>query len=293
MKHILKNCCMIVLTFLFIFLLFKEPQISKNSISNSFSLWLNNLMPSLFPMIIINDILINYNFSFYISNVFYKIFNKLFKLSFNGTYFFLMSLFIGTPANAILLKDLIDKNMIEEKEANKLIYICYFSNPLFLYNMLLLIFNNQSVTLKIILFHYLANFIILFLIRNKYIPNKINKVELTTISISKLLPKTCYKAISNMLTVLGVISFYMLIASYLPSIPLVSGLLELTTGLNSLIINQCEYKEILVIIIINFGGLSIFTQIKSILEDTNLEFINFFKGRLLQIIISLILFTWI
>ena len=289
MKHILKNSCMIVLTFLFIFLLFKDPQISKNSISNSFYLWINNLMPTLFPMIIINDILINYNFSYFISNIFYPLFNKIFKLSYNGTYFFLMSLFIGTPANAILLKDLIDKNMIEEKEANKLIYICYYSNPLFLYNMLILILNNISITFKIIIFHYLANFVILYLIRNKYILNNNTKINIPSTSLSKLLPKTCQKAISNMITVLGVISFYMLITSYLPNNSLIQGLLEVTTGLNSLITNQYESKELLCIIIINFGGLSIFTQIKSILEDTNLEFINFIKGRLLQIIISLIL----
>ena len=53
--------------------------------------------------------------------------------------------------------------------------------------------------------------------------------------------------------------------------------------------NQSSSKKILAIIIINFGGLSIFTQIKSILEDTNLNFINYFKGRILQIIISLLL----
>lgn len=289
MKQFLKNSCMIVLSFIFIFLLFKNPEISKNSIQYSFSLWLNNLLPSLFPMIIINDILINYNFPIIISKFFYNFFNRFFKLSYNGTYFFLMSLFIGTPANAILLKDLIDKNMIDKNEANKLIYVCYFSNPLFLYNMLSLIFNNQIIVIKLIVIHYISNIIILFSIRNKYIPKNSNKIILKSISIDKLLPKTCQKAINNMITVLGVITFYMLIASYLPNNSLLLGTLEITTGLNSLILNQSELKELLCIIVINFGGLSIFTQIKSILEDTNLNFYNFFKGRIYQIIISLLL----
>lgn len=289
MKQFSKNICMIMLSFIFIFLLFKNPEISKNSIQYSFSLWLNNLMPSLFPMIIINDILINYNFPVIISKFFYNIFNKIFKLSYNGTYFFLMSLFIGTPTNAILLKDLIDKNMIEKNEANKLIYVCYFSNPLFLYNMLLLIFNSPTIAIKIIFIHYISNIILLFLIRNNYISTTSKTIKLNTVSLNILLPKSCQKAINNMFTVLGIISFYMLITSYLPTNSLLIGILEITTGLNSLILNQYEYKELITIIIINFGGLSIFTQIKSILEDTNLTFINFFKGRFYQVIISLIL----
>jgi len=290
MKQFFKNSCIIVLSFIFIFLLFKNPEISKNSIQNSFSLWINNLMPSLFPMIIINDILINYNFSVILSKIFYNFFNHFFKLSYNGTYFFLMSLFIGTPANAILLKDMIDKNMIDKNEANKLIYICYFSNPLFLYNMLSLIFDNQIIILKIIAIHYISNIIILFLIRNIYIPKAFNKIMIKSISISKIIPKTCQKAISNMLTVLGIISFYMLVTSYLPNNSLILGLLEITTGLNSLILNQYNSKELICIILINFGSLSIFTQIKSILEDTDLNFINYFKGRLLQILLSILLF---
>ena len=289
MKHFLKNSCMIVLSFIFIFLLFKNPEISKNSVQHSFSLWLNNLMPSLFPMIIINDILINYNFSVIISSIFYKLFNRFFKLSYNGTYFFLMSLFIGTPANAILLNDLLNTNMIEKNEANKLIYVCYFSNPLFLYNMLSLIFNNQTIVIKLIISHYISNIITLFLIRNKYIPKTSNKFTSKRSSLNKILPKTCQKAMNNMIIVLGILSFYILVTSYLPSNSLIKGLFEITTGLNSLMLNQSEYKEILTIIIINFGGLSIFTQIKSILEDTNLNFYNYFKGRLYQIVISIIL----
>ena len=287
MKYILKKSIILVLTFVFLILLFKNPSISKESIAKSFSLWTNNLVPSLFPMIIINEILINYNFPSIICSIFYKIFNKIFKLSYNGTYLFIMSIFIGTPANAILFKNMLDKKMVQIEEVNKLLYVCYFSNPLFLYNMLSLIFSNKKIVLFLLVSHYLANFIILFLIRNKYQPNTDNKIKIESISLSKLLPNAIKKAFNSLIVVLGVISFYLLISDYFLTTTIFKGLLEITTGLNSLIINQSSSKKILAIIIINFGGLSIFTQIKSILEDTNLNFVNYFKGRILQIIISL------
>lgn len=289
MKYILKKSIILVLTFVFLILLFKDPSISKESIAKSFSLWINNLVPSLFPMIIINEILINYSFPSVICSIFYKPFNKIFKLSYNGTYLFVMSTFIGTPANAILLKNMLDKKMVQIEEINKLLYVCYFSNPLFLYNMLSLIFSNKKIVLFLLVSHYLANFIILFLIRNKYQANTDNKIKIESVSLSKLLPNAIKKAFNSLIVVLGVISFYLLISDYFLTTTIFKGLLEITTGLNSLIINQSSSKKILAIIIINFGGLSIFTQIKSILEDTNLNFINYFKGRILQIIISLLL----
>lgn len=289
MKYILKKSIILVLTFVFLILLFKDPSISKESIAKSFSLWTNNLVPSLFPMIIINEILINYSFPSVICSIFYKPFNKIFKLSYNGTYLFVMSIFIGTPANAILLKNMLDKKMAQIEEINKLLYVCYFSNPLFLYNMLSLIFSNEKIVLFLLVSHYLANFIILFLIRNKYQANTDNKIKIESVSLSKLLPNAIKKAFNSLIVVLGVISFYLLISDYFLTTTIFKGLLEITTGLNSLIINQSSSKKILAIIIINFGGLSIFTQIKSILEDTNLNFINYFKGRILQIIISLLL----
>lgn len=289
MKYILKKSIILVLTFVFLILLFKEPSVSKESIAKSFSLWANNLVPSLFPMIIINEILINYNFPSVICSIFYKTFNKIFKLSYNGTYLFIMSIFIGTPANAILLKNMLDKKMVQIEEVNKLLYVCYFSNPLFLYNMLSLIFSSKKIVLFLLFSHYLANFITLFLIRNKYQSNTDNRIKIESISLSKLLPSAIKKAFNSLIVVLGVISFYLLISDYFLNTAIFKGLLEITTGLNSLIINQSSSKKILAIIIINFGGLSIFTQIKSILEDTNLNFINYFKGRILQIIISLLL----
>ena len=289
MKHFFKNISIIVLTLLFLTLLFKNPTTSKESISVSFNLWLNNLVPSIFPMIIINDILINYNFPVLVCSIFYKLFNKVFKLSYNGTYFFIMSLFIGTPTNAILLNDMINKELINMDEANKLIYTCYFSNPLFLFNMLRIIFD-INISMKIIIIHYISNFIILFLLRNKCNEYENKKYSINTESISKLIIKSCNKAINSLLTVLGIISFYMIINSYL-NIKFLNGIFEITNGLNSLANLNIRHKDIFSIILINFGGLSIFSQIKSILEDTQINFVNYFKGRFFQIMFSIILYV--
>ena len=290
MKYFFKNIIVISLTILFLLLLFTNKEIAKNSISSSIYIWIYNIIPSLFPMIIINDILINYDFPKIVCSIFYKLFNKIFKLSYSGTYIFIMSMFIGTPTNAMLIKNMLDANSIDIDEANKLIYVCYFSNPLFLFNMLSLIFKT-NIVLLIIISHYISNIIILFLIRNKYIPKNYHYFHNKHIKFNKLITNSINKAINTMISILGIISFYMLITSYIKNNILFSGLLEITTGLNLISHSFSKYKLIMTIIIVNFGGLSIFTQIKSILEDTNIYFINYFKGRILQIIISVLLIT--
>ena len=288
MKYFLKNTIVICMTICFLILLFTNPDVSKQSIINSFNLWINKIVPSLFPMIIINDILINYNFSKIICFIFYKLFNKIFKLSYNGTYLFIMSMFTGTPSNAILMNDLHKKGMISNEECNKLIYVLYFSNPLFLYNMLSLIFN-KYIVIKLIIIHYLSNFIILFIKSNKCNVKCNNKTIYQSIPLNKLITHSISKAINSMITILGIISFYMLITNYLKNNLLLAGILEITTGLNMITYTHTKYKLLLSIIFINFGGLSIFSQIKSILEDTHINFINYFKGRFLQIIISIVI----
>ena len=75
---------------------------------------------------------------------------------------------------------------------------------------------------------------------------------------------------------------------YIPDTFIFKGLLEITSGLTFLMRHNINNK-VLWVIFINFGGFSIFSQMKSILEDTSLNFNNYFKGRILSIIICLLI----
>ena len=89
--------------------------------------------------------------------------------------------------------------------------------------------------------------------------------------------------------VLGCITFYLVICDVLNLNIVLRGILEMTQGLNSLINANVFNKEILAILFISFGGFSIHKQVKCILDETNLEYKYFFKGRVMQTIIAIIL----
>lgn len=297
MKKKLMDFTFCVFCFISLIFIFKNNKEVANVIIEAVNLFLKKVFVSLFPMFILNDILINLNIPYYFYLLFNKLFLKVFKTSGLGAYVFIMSLISGTPSNAYILKELVELEKISLEEANHFLTFTYFSNPLFLSVMLSTIFNT-NVVLKIILCHYIANIIIGILIRNKA-PKIANNKNILKTNWKITLTKSINKSITTLLMILGTISFYMLLTFIITSLlpnnclikTIISGFLEITNGLNTMaslnILSQI--KEIIASAIISFGGLSIHTQIKAILEDTNMNYSYFLKGRIMQSIISVIL----
>ena len=297
MKKKLMDFTFCLFCFISLIFIFKNNKEVANVIIEAVNLFLKKVFVSLFPMFILNDILINLNIPYYFYLLFNKLFLKVFKTSGLGAYVFIMSLISGTPSNAYILKELVELEKISLEEANHFLTFTYFSNPLFLSVMLSTIFNTR-VVLKIILCHYIANIIIGILIRNKA-PKIANNKNILKTNLKITLTKSINKSITTLLMILGTISFYMLLTFIITSLlpnnclikTIISGFLEITNGLNTMaslnILNKI--KEIIASAIISFGGLSIHTQIKAILEDTNMNYSYFLKGRIMQSIISVIL----
>lgn len=297
MKKKLMDFTFCLFCFISLIFIFKNNKEVANVIIEAVNLFLKKVFVSLFPMFILNDILINLNIPYYFYLLFNKLFLKVFKTSGLGAYVFIMSLISGTPSNAYILKELVELEKISLEEANHFLTFTYFSNPLFLSVMLSTIFNT-NVVLKIILCHYIANIIIGILIRNKA-PKIANNKNILKTNLKITLTKSINKSITTLLMILGTISFYMLLTFIITSLlpnnclikAIISGFLEITNGLNTMtslnILNKI--KEIIASAIISFGGLSIHTQIKAILEDTNMNYSYFLKGRIMQSIISVIL----
>ena len=157
MKKKLMDFTFCVFCFISLIFIFKNNKEVANVIIEAVNLFLKKVFVSLFPMFILNDILINLNIPYYFYLLFNKLFLKVFKTSGLGAYVFIMSLISGTPSNAYILKELVELEKISLEEANHFLTFTYFSNPLFLSVMLSTIFNTR-VVLKIILCHYIAGF---------------------------------------------------------------------------------------------------------------------------------------
>lgn len=297
MKQNLKNTIILISILFILILIFQNSLEVKQNIIISTKLFITQVFPSLFPMFIISSLLTFYHFPELLANALGKFFNYFFHTTSYGVFAFIMSLISGTPSSAFILKNLLQEHKINEKEASFLLSFTFFSNPLFLLNMLSLIFPaNKIIVIKIILIHYLSNLIIGFLLR----PSKQKKyqkidIPLQTNNLGTNLSFALKSSLDTLLLILGTISFYYmlanLIATHSPLLnTIISGLFELTQGLSKLINLDISIllKQLIAISFISFGGLSIHTQIQSIIKDTNISYKPFLKGRILHVFLSCI-----
>ena len=272
----------------------------KLEILRALHIFVNALFPSMFPIFLLVNMLIEYNFVIILSKYFKFISNKIFHINESCSYVIIMSLISGFPSGAKYTKILLDKGLINLNEANYLITFTNFSNPLFIINVVNIIFNNKVICFKILLAHYLANFIIALVTRPKEIPKDTFSIKsIKTESFSKALTTSLNNTYQVLFLILGSTIFMFITSFVIINIFNLNGSLEiLTNGLldiSKAVISLNKYnsnilfKEILITSFLSFSSFSVHLQVASILNNSKIHYHNFFLGRICQIGISILL----
>ena len=281
MKNFIKN---IIIIIILILIFIKRPEVFS-SIIKGINLWKENILPSIFPILIMSDLILSTNIINIISNILGPLFSKVFKVSKVSSYAFFMSIISGCPANAKYIKDLYNNGIINKNEVIKVLSMSLLYNPILILSITsYLKFKDQ---IYLIITNFMSNIIIGLINRNYkcHITNRdINPKEFNLInSISN--------SIDILLLILGSIITFTALNALLPiNHPLLSGFLEITNGIN--LINNYhiiyKYRLIFTSILMGFGGFSILTQIKSIYKDTSLDYSLYYKSRIIHIILMII-----
>ena len=284
----------ILLSIIFLTIILLNPTEIINSVTFSSNICIKNLFPSLFPFLIISNILTNYGFIEICFKFSKRIMPKLFKVNPSGFYVFIMSMLSGSPSNAKYINQLMDNNYINKEEASKLLKCTHFVNPLFIISTIGITFlNNKNLGIIILISHYLGNFVNAF-IWNKDIKKNTN-IKFNTDNNNKfmtILTNSISDTINTLMLILGVITTCLIITTIINHIlhlnPLFYGLLEITQGVKYISMsNISEFlKVIIMTFIISFGGFSIHMQVMSILEKKEIRYLPYLKARLLHAIFS-------
>ena len=301
MKKRYINILIIVICTVFLIEFLINRDLVFNTVGFSLNIWITSILPSLFPFFILSDILNSYDIISYVPKYIKLFLMKLFNISDNGLFIFLISMLSGFPSNARNIKNLYNEKKISKDEAEHLLYFTHFSNPMFILGTLAIIFlNNKSLGVIILISHYLPNFIIGIILRklnNYYVNDKEDKVISRNFGI--VLTKAIKSSIDSLLMILGTLTVFLIISTIIINLfnldskttLLIKSILELTSGLKELsMINfNNNYLVILSSCILSFGGLSVHMQVINELNDTGISYKNFFIGRVLQTILSLII----
>ena len=278
----------LLFTILIIYLL--NSTIIINEFINYTNIFITKLFPTTFIIYIFANILINY-----------QIINKLetlFQSKASIIYIIIMSMISGFPSGPKYIKNLLNKNYIDLKTANYLIYFTHFPNPLFILGTVQNIINNKETTYIILISIILSNLLISITLP---FPEQSIKTlpKFQTKSFSNILSQAIMDSLKISILIYGTsIFFYLisiLITNYL-NLPIylyipIMAFFDLTKGITlaSLIKNKL-IQAIFIIIITTLSTLSIHIQTKSILTDTNIKYKNFIIGRIISTILSVIIF---
>jgi len=282
------------LTFILILFVLNLDIIIKSVLDSSY-LFFNYIFVTTFPFIILSEILIYFNYHIFLSNSIGKFLSKIFNIDKNSTIVLILSVLTSEPSNSIYLKNLLDKKIINENEANKVLAFTYFPSIAFIIGTIgISLYNSTYIGILLLISNYLCNILIGLYLRKNNFKNETHIEIQNNENFFDMLKKSILKSFNTCLIILGNIIIFSIIInlfkSYIVLNPIitsiVSGILELTTGVNSislLDINQ-NLKIAFTSFVLNMSGLSIIMQSKSILSEYK---INIKKILILKLVFSI------
>lgn len=270
----------LVLFFYLIFILI-YPHLIKDNIINTCLLFVTIVMPSILPMYLIGNLLMNTKL---VSSILYPLLKKIFHFeNQNSCSIYLLSLIMGNPTTSILIDKAIQSNSISIYEGRRLMGFTFFMNPLFILNVC-----NKQLAIPIIIGSIFTSIIIAYL-------SKISSSYINATSVKNSIWSTLEKAPTTLLNIL-----IMMIAICIIKTPLtllnqnnlvvkyLGDLLEISTGLISVVKYSLPQHVLIILLclLINSNGLCLFMQTIQVSSFITLK--SFFIKRLISTIISII-----
>lgn len=300
------------------FFILTESKAVMEAVLFSFQIWKNNIFPSLFPFFLLSELLIQYGFVEFLGELLKPVMNRIFRISNQAAFIFVMSIISGFPSNAKYTKALLEEHKINEKEATKILTFTHFSNPLFILGTVSITFlGNREVGFLILFCHYITNLILGLLFRNYYPSPKTDcrvsiRKAITNMTLARQKKKASFPitltnalnhTIQTLLFILGVTTTFLIITTLINQHitlstfhqSILNGFFEMTQGLKyvSLLNIPLKIKGILTVMILSFGGLSVHMQLIGILSKSKIRYFPYFTARVLHATIASLMFFFL
>lgn len=290
----------IFLTLTIIIFLFNLDIVINSTLSASY-LFITKVFVSIFPFIILSDILFYFNYDLFLKKIFGNIISKLFNVSKNTSIIYILSILTSHPTNSIYIKEMLDRKEIDENDINKILLTTYFPSIAFVIGTIGIgIYHSIKIGVFLYLTILIKNILIGIFLRGKNLSKEIQSIKKNNITLQETISNSIIKGINISYTILGNIIIFTIIVNLLNNylninstiLSLMSGMLEMTSGIfmiSNLNINLSQ-KILLTSFILNFSGLSIIFQTTSILNKYKINIKKILITKLIFSIIILLVF---
>lgn len=271
---------------------------------NAIMFFLNTILPTMFPFYVLSSIIVSSS-SINILTRPLKCVTRLYNLPPQAACAIFLGIICGFPIGAKITCDLLKNNYITQKEAAILASFTNNASPIFIISIVGGIYFKDKlhgllIWLCIVLSSLLTGLILSKIYLDKL--NSFNNTHTNNISNKTTIADSITSALNTSLYVGAVIIFFSSITALIKEIPLINqkiyivlySFLEMTGGLNSLFFNNTHelnlYKYLYTVAIISWSGLCVHMQIYGILKSSGIKIKYFFIGKILQTIISIIIY---
>lgn len=288
-----------------VFLIFCTSMYAKElseEIYNTIVRCISTIIPSLFAMLCISDIMISTGIYSLISKPFSLISRYVMRIRTDLFFIFLLGNFAGYPVGMKLIADMVEGNRITKKQGEYLSLFCCAPSPSFTIGVAgICLFSEQIIGVYIYLSIVLSNFIIAVICGFfRKIPRKAEEKQCYSITSKKIISSVdnsgralfmictimlAFSVIIKSLECVGAFNFLFSIFSI--DIRLVKSFFEISYI--TMLERNCSNLLPIITALFSFGGLCIFIQIISICNG-KISIKNFFIGRLICSILSFAFF---
>lgn len=297
-----------------------DPIKSANYVREALNLCYIVIIPSLLPFMVFSKILLNTP----LMNALGKILNRPAKFLFNvpGMYAgaYIIGILAGFPTGAKNVAELYKSNPHTKNEAERMLGFCNCASPAFVVSAIgITLFKSVYAGIILYAIHIISSVITGVILRftSKTIPpqadNKAVKSEKRTeesIPLSRNIAEAIGDSVTGILQICGIVICFSMTANIAADLIrlldvnclinenrynnirfVLSSIFEMSSGTDALgkIIVSGQVKFVLASAVIAFSGLSVHMQIFNSVMETGLSLKNYFTGKIINVIISVLL----
>ncbi len=286
-----KNIIIIYIFIILELLILFNSNIIIKSVNSSSLMFIKKIFPSLFPTMVIGNILIKSNVYLIIPKKIKAFLFKKFNFSNSTTELFIISLITGSPSSAMYINNYLNSGLINKKEAEALLCSTHFINPLFIVaGVGVGVFNNVKIGFVLFIMLFISTLIKIYLNKNNFKNSKKKIINIKNTNLITNITSSIKESINALLLIFGIVVIFNILVSLVSHILdlselascVINGLLEMTGGiikLSNLNVN-IYIKIFLAYYFLNFGGLCIQMQSMSMIDNKKIRYLKYLIFRL-------------